>query len=84
MSVELWDFWAPWCGPCRLMKPKLEEISDNFKVIEINVDEEYELAKKHNISSIPTFLVMQDGQEKERILGITSVQTLKELLKTHD
>ncbi len=66
------DFWAPWCGPCRMVSPLVDEIAeerDDIKVVKINVDEEGELAKQFQIMSIPTLLVMKDGQVVERATG---------------
>lgn len=66
------DFWAPWCGPCRMVGPLVEEISrerDDIKVVKVNVDEEPELAKEYKITSIPTLMVFKDGEIIERASG---------------
>jgi len=67
------DLWAPWCGPCRFVGPILEELSREWagrlKVIKVNVDENPRLALQHDARSIPTMLVMRDGQVVDRIVG---------------
>ena len=66
------DFWAPWCGPCRMVGPVVDEIAEereDIKVCKINVDEEPELAIKYGIASIPTLLVFKDGQVTNKSLG---------------
>lgn len=71
----LLDFWAPWCMPCRMVGPVLEEISkerQDIKVGKINVDEEPELASQFQIMSIPTLLVIKDGKIKNHSIGAKS------------
>ena len=67
------DFWAPWCGPCRMLAPVIDEIAGEFqgkvKVGKANVDEEGELAAKFRIMSIPTVIIFKSGQAVERIMG---------------
>ncbi len=67
------DFWAPWCGPCRMVSPVVEEIEkeneEKMKVVKINVDENGEIAAKYEIQSIPTLILFKDGEIVERILG---------------
>ena len=67
------DFWAPWCGPCQMLGPIIEEIgtelSSKVKVTKINVDEEPELSSKYNVSAIPTVLIFNKGQLIDTLIG---------------
>ena len=67
------DFWASWCGPCRMLSPIVDAVSENadgFKVGKINVDEEGELAEKFGISSIPCLILFKEGKEYKRSVGM--------------
>lgn len=68
----LMDFWAPWCGPCRIVAPLVEEIAkerSDIKVVKINVDEEQELAMQFGVMSIPTLVVMKNGKIVNQVTG---------------
>lgn len=68
----LMDFWAPWCGPCRMVVPLVEEIAkerSDIKVVKINVDEEQELAMQFGVMSIPTLVVMRNGKIVNQVTG---------------
>lgn len=68
----LMDFWAPWCGPCRMVVPLVEEIAkerSDIKVVKINVDEEQELAMQFGVMSIPTLVVMKNGKIVDQVTG---------------
>lgn len=80
------DFWAPWCGPCKVMSPIVEELAgemDNVTIAKVNVDENPELARQFNILSIPTFLVFKGGQVVEQFSGSMSKEMLAERLAKH-
>jgi thioredoxin 1 len=67
------DFWAPWCGPCKMIGPKLEELaqeqSGKIKVVKVNVDENQQWAGKYGVMSIPTIMLFKNGQAAETIVG---------------
>ena len=77
------DFNADWCGPCRMLKPIVEEIASenpNIKVVSINIDEEDELADEYDVSSIPCLVVFKDGVEFERSVGFRQKEDIAELI----
>ena len=77
------DFWAPWCGPCRMVVPIIDEIAaehPEYKVVKVNVDEEVELASRFGVASIPTLVVMQNGMEVERSVGARPKNQILDML----
>ena len=80
----LLDFWAEWCGPCRMLAPIVEEIADEYddvvKVGKVNVDEEHELSSIFNVSSIPTLVVIDHGKANKSAVGYMSKEKVLELL----
>ena len=67
------DFWAPWCGPCRLVAPVMEEIAnerDDHRVVKVNTDDNQETAVQYQIISIPTMILFKNGQEVHRVIGV--------------
>jgi len=72
------DFWAPWCGPCQMLTPIIEEIStelkDKIKVVKVNVDEAQEVSSKYNITGIPTVILFKAGQVVDTIIGFRQKQ----------
>lgn len=81
-KIVLVDFYADWCGPCKMLAPILEQISEEnpeIKIIEVNVDEYSDEAKNYNILSIPTLVLMEKGKEKKRLVGLVSKEEILEL-----
>ncbi|MGX7231895.1 thioredoxin [Enterococcus italicus] len=86
-GLTLVDFWAVWCGPCRMQTPILEELSrelsDNQKIAKVNVDQERDLALKFGIQSIPTILVFQEGRLVDRLVGVRMKDELKQIINEY-
>ena len=82
-KVVLVDFWAAWCGPCRMLSPVIDDVENLFpnNVGKVNVDEEKELAVKYGIRSLPTVVFFKNGEVMERIPGVSSKSTYIDKLK---
>ena len=83
-KTVLVDFWASWCGPCRMVSPIVDEIAEentDIKVGKINVDEQPELAQRYGVMSIPTLIVFRNGQIANQAVGARSKSALLELVK---
>lgn len=78
------DFWASWCGPCRMLSPLVDELAEEhseFKFCKVNVDEEENLAKNFGIMSIPTLIVFKNGEQKAKNIGAVPKDAILELIK---
>ena len=86
-GVTLVDFWAEWCGPCQMMMPILEELTeimgDKATVAKLNVDEAPSLAAQFRVMSIPTLIIFKDGQPVDQMVGVQQADALKAALEKH-
>ncbi len=81
------DFWAPWCGPCRMVAPIVDEISTQYdgqiKVVKVNTDENPQVASQYGIRSIPTLMIFKGGQRVDMVVGAVPKSTLSTTLEKH-
>ena len=75
------DFWATWCGPCKMLAPVLEELSQQVKVVKVDVDENPQLAMAFQVASIPTVIAFRDGKAVNQSVGVVPKETLLALLQ---
>jgi thioredoxin 1 len=80
------DFWAPWCAPCKIMMPVVEELASDFPLVVVatlNVDDDPEIAQRYNVLSIPTFMVFKGGRVVEQFSGSMTKEALRERIEEH-
>lgn len=86
-GTVLVDFWAAWCGPCRMLGPVLEDIDQKtagrLKIVKLNVDKHGDIAGRYRIMSLPTMILFKDGVEAEKIIGYQSKKALMELIQPY-
>lgn len=80
-DTVLVDFWADWCGPCRMLAPALNEVAEEINIVKVNVDQSPELAVAFQVASIPTLVVFRDGKIVNKSIGVVDRATLLELVK---
>lgn len=86
-QTALVDFWAAWCGPCKMLAPVIEELAAQYDgkvtVAKVDVDEEQDLAARYGVMSIPTVVLFQNGQEVERLVGFLPKERYEEIIDSH-
>jgi len=80
-DAVLVDFNATWCGPCKMQRPILENLSKEYKIVSVDTDENEELAYKYKVMSIPCMVLIKDGKEINRMVGLHSEEDIKEFMK---
>lgn len=81
------DFWAAWCGPCRMLAPTVEAVAEKYadkaRVVKLNVDENDKVTQRYGIKGIPTLILFKGGKEEERVVGATSKEAISRMIDKH-
>lgn len=81
------DFWAEWCGPCRMIAPSVEAVAEDFQekagVFKMNVDENMNVPQRYGVRGIPTLILFKNGEEQERIVGAVSKEAIAQVIEKH-
>ena len=81
------DFWAPWCGPCRMLAPTIDQVAEKYKgaasVVKLNVDHNPAVSQRYGIKGIPTLILFKNGKEEERVVGATSKEAISRMIDKH-
>lgn len=80
-GTYLVDFYAEWCGPCKMMEPVLESLEDKIKIIKVDIDKFPKLTMEHRVMSVPTFMFFKDGVKQEEIIGFHTEDELLEIIE---
>ena len=85
-GVTMVDFWAPWCGPCRMIAPVVEELAEDFdgkaKIVKVDTDQEQEIAVKYGVRSIPTIIFFKDGVQVDTMVGAASKEAFADKINS--
>jgi thioredoxin 1 len=81
------DFWAQWCGPCRALAPIVDTLAEQYagtaRIVKLNVDDNPALVERYRVQAIPTLILFQDGEEKERLVGVTRKEAIASAIDVH-